>query len=67
MRLQSTGSYDANTGEYSLTVATDKICFSLEPLERHELESLADCIMLILYSEDEEYTWHHEFQPNDVF
>jgi hypothetical protein len=67
MRLQSTGSYDGETGEYSLTVANDNICFTLEPLDHRELEDLAHCIMLLLTCEEEDYTWHYEFQPNDVF
>ena len=64
--IQTCGSYDEATDSYTVTVANEGIGLTLESLTRHEVESLADLALCLLFSDEDEYTWHHEFEPNDV-
>jgi hypothetical protein len=65
--IQTTGSYDSAADSYTMTVANDGIGMTLEALSRHEVEEIADLALSLLFCDGESYTWHSEFEPNDVF
>jgi hypothetical protein len=63
--IQTCGSYDGDT--YSVSVGYGHLAFNLDGLTHGDMESLADLFLCLLYREGEPYTWHSEFEPNDVF
>lgn len=65
--IQSCGSYNSEDDYYSFSVAKGDLVISMEGLTFHEVESLADLFLCLLYREGEPYTWHSEFEPNDVY
>jgi hypothetical protein len=65
--LQTCGSYDGLTDAYSISLATDKLCVTIDGLSYHDVESLADLAYCLLYRDGEPFTWHNEFEPNDVY
>jgi len=67
--IQTTGSYDEKWGFYSMTLANDGIGVTLDGLSRHDVETVADLALSLLFCDEEaeQYTWHAEFEPNDVF
>lgn len=65
MTIETTGSYDGEF--YSLTICGDSHCTTLEGLTRKDVEEIADLSLCLLFDEREEYTWHTDFQPNDVY
>jgi hypothetical protein len=65
--LQTSGSYDAAADLYSVSLANENLCVTLDGLSYHDVESLADLAFCLLYKEGEPFTWHSEFEPNDVF
>ena len=65
--LQTSGSYDGLTDAYSVSIAHGELCLTLDGLSYRDVESLADLAYCLLYRDDEPYTWHNEFEPNDVY
>ena len=65
--LQTSGFYDANDDVYSVSFAQGSLCVTLDGLSYHDVESLADLAFCLLYKEGEPFTWHSEFEPNDVY
>lgn len=65
--IQTSGSFDPTLDDYAFSICKDKLAITFEGLSRKEVEDLADLFMCLLYNEDDEYTWHHDFEPNDVF
>ena len=63
--IQSCGSFDGET--YSVTIGYGDLAFSLDGLGHYDVEDLADLFLCLLYREGEPYTWHSEFEPNDVY
>lgn len=66
MSLQTTGSYETESDTYSVSLANDGLCLTLDGLSRYDIESLADLLLLLLYDPQEEYTWQYDFPTNDV-
>ena len=65
MSIQSCGSFDGDT--YSVSIGHGDLAFSLEGLTQNDVEGLADLFLCLLYRDGEPYTWHSEYEPNDVF
>ncbi len=63
--IQSCGSFDGDA--YSVSLAHGDLAFTLDGLTQTDVEELADLFMSLLYRDEEPFTWHSEFEPNDVF
>jgi hypothetical protein len=46
--IQCAGSFDALTGDYSFSISTDQLLFSLEPLKRVDIEEIASCLVAMM-------------------
>lgn len=51
-RIQSCGSYDPLTETYSISVGYEELCFTIDNLDRKDLEELQSCLACILDSDD---------------
>lgn len=50
--IQSCGSYDPLTETYSISVGYEELCFTIDNLDRKDLEELQSCLSCILDSDD---------------
>lgn len=46
--IQASGSYDLLTEDYSISIATGKLCVTLEPLNKEDIEHLISCLQCML-------------------
>jgi hypothetical protein len=65
--IQTTGSHDGLSDLFTMSICCDEFCTTLEGLSRDEVEQIADLALCLLFKKGEPYTWHSEFEPNDVF
>ena len=65
--IQTCGSYSGSDDSYSVSIANDGLCFTLDGLSRSDVESIGDLALCLLFDEREPPTWHYDFEPNDVF
>jgi len=49
--IQCAGSFNADTGLYSLDFANDKFCFALEELTKDDIKDIASCLALLMESD----------------
>ncbi len=49
--IQCVGSFNADTGLYSLDFANDKFCFGLEELTKDDIFDIASCLSLLMESD----------------
>jgi hypothetical protein len=65
--IQTTGSRDGLSDLFTMSICCNDFCTTLEGLSRSEVEEIADLALALLFTEGESYTWHSEFEPNDVY
>jgi hypothetical protein len=65
--LQTSGSYDGASDFYTVSLSNENLCVTLDGLSYHDVEALADLAYCLLYREGEPFTWHNEYEPNDVY
>ncbi len=65
--LQTSGSYDGISDLYTVSLSNDKLCVTLDGLSYKDIESLADLSFCLLYREGEPFTWHNDWETNDVY
>jgi hypothetical protein len=46
--IQCAGSFDALTGDYSLSISTNQLFFSLDYLKRDDIEEIASCLVSMM-------------------
>ena len=46
--IQCAGSFDALTGDYSFSIATDELLVSFDRLKRSDIEEIASCLVTMM-------------------
>ena len=67
MTIQTCGSHSWEDDEYSFTICKEELAISFEGLKQSEIEDLIDLFHCLLFPPEEPYTFHSNFEPNDVF
>jgi hypothetical protein len=49
--IQCAGSFDSLTGDYSFSISTDQLLFSLDYLKRSDIEEIASCLVAMMDSD----------------
>ena len=52
-RIQTTGSFDAVTNEYSFTVACGELVVTFDFLKKHDIQEFISCLSCMLVDDDD--------------